>query len=155
MSSWGLLEMALPLPGRVLERQPPPYPLAWEVFPASLSLNKRLSVPCFPAALPAATAQVWNPNLQAAEGLELAGWSHSGPRGQRAISLTPVLSIRSLRRKSTAGTRLDTQGVVLGASRCLVWPVGICVCSSALTWVSPHPHPLESWEVVCPGSWVW
>lgn len=99
-----------PFPGRVLERQPPPYPLAWEVFPASLSVNKRLSVPCLPAALPAATTQVWEPNLCGCRGWSLLGGLTLGLRGPCAISLTPVLSIRSLTRKSTMGTRPNTQG---------------------------------------------
>lgn len=96
MSSWGRLGMALP---RSLEEcwkdslpncgtggggGPPASlsPPAWEVFPAPLGFNKRLSVPYLPTALPAATTQVWTPNLwRPYWGLAHVGWSPSGTEG--------------------------------------------------------------------------
>lgn len=132
-----------PLPWESVGETASPLPSCLGSFPSLSELRQKALCALFTAALPAATAQVWKPNLCRLQGAG-AGWVSypglRGLRGQRAISLTPVLSLRSLRRKST-GTRPNTQGVVLGASRCLVWPVGVRVFSSALTWVFTHTHP--------------
>lgn len=90
VSSWGLAGMALPpFLGEcwrdavltVVQEgcQPTPSLLPGKVSqPLFLGFNKRLSVPCLPAASPAAAAQVWQPDLWGLVGLEPVGWSSSG-----------------------------------------------------------------------------
>lgn len=138
-----------------------------------LGFNKRLSVPCLPAASPAATTQVWKPNLwRPKQGLECAGWSPFGTEGavrhffdsfsihkkqinnrNRAQHLKggSVSRVLPLHPQPLWGVpELGTGSVSSGRS----WGPGLC-CQCSCSGLSPHlVASLRSGRVFRRGSWV-
>lgn len=153
-----------------------PRPLLPGKFSQSLCLgfNKRLSVvPCLPAASPAATTQVWKPNLwRPKQGLERAGWSPFGTEGaaRHFFDSFSICKKQSNNRNQAQHLKGGSVSRVLplhpqplrgdpepgvgsvssGGPRVLVCAVSVRAQGSALTWVAS----LQCGRVFHHGSWV-